>query len=173
MDEADAYSRLLTEFKLTQQEISKKVGKSRSTIANALRLLDLPQEIKKALRKDEITSGHARALLAIEDKEKLMLVFRDILKNKLSVRDIEILVYGSQRTKEKKKRKVIEVKNVELKPFIEQLSSHLGTKVAIRGTTARGRIEIEYYSQEDLERLLEMITNVKMTPKEEVTTYVG
>ncbi|MFA4966876.1 MAG: ParB/RepB/Spo0J family partition protein [Candidatus Margulisiibacteriota bacterium] len=175
MDEAEAYYRLMTEFKITQQEVAKKVGKNRSTVANMVRLMELPSEIKKSLRKEEITTGHARALLTIEDKDKQMLVFRDVIKNKLSVRDIEILVYGAPKTEEGKKgkKKKVEVKNPELQMFIEKLSGYLGTKVGIKGAVQRGRIEIEYYSQEDLERLLEIITGNKMTPKEEVTAVVG
>jgi ParB family chromosome partitioning protein len=164
VDEAEAYNRLVSEFNLTQEEIAKRVGKNRSTVGNMLRLLELSSEVKKALQKEEISVGHARALLAIEDKDKRLLVFRDVLKNKLSVRDIEILVYGAPREKEGKKRgkAKAEVKNFELQPFIEKLSNYLMTKVRIRGQTTRGRIEMEYYSQEDLERLLEIITGGKI-----------
>jgi len=174
MDEAEAYYRLMSEFNLTQQEVARKVGKNRSTVANMTRLVELPSEIKKSLRKGELTVGHARALLTIEDKEKLLLVFRDIIKNKLSVRDIEILVYGAPKSEEaKRKRKKVEVGDAELQSFIDRLTGHLGTKVRIKGTVKRGRIEVEYYSQEDLERLLEIVTGVKIEKKEGVTTVVG
>ena len=174
MDEAEAYHRLMTDFNLTQQEVARKVGKNRSTVANMTRLVELPPEIKKSLRKGELTAGHARALLTIEDKEKQMLVFRDVIKNRLSVRDIEILVYGAPKTEEAKKaKKKVEIKDAELQSFIDRLASHFGTKVRIRGTIGRGRIEIEYYSQEDLERLLEIVTGVKMESKEGVTSVVG
>jgi len=164
IDEAEAYNRLVSQFNLTQEQIAKRVGKNRSTVGNMLRLLELSSEIKKSLHKEELSVGHARALLAIEDKDKRLLVFRDVLKNKLSVRDIEILVYGAPREKErgKKGKAKAEVKNVEMQPFIEKLSNYLMTKVRIRGQTTRGRVEIEYYSQEDLERLLEIITGGKI-----------
>ncbi|HTY12675.1 MAG TPA: ParB/RepB/Spo0J family partition protein [Candidatus Omnitrophota bacterium] len=167
MDEAEAYDRLMTEFKLTQQDVAKKVGKNRSTVANALRFLELPTEIKKSLRKGEITAGHARALLAITDKEKMLLMFRDVVKNKLSVRDIEVVVYGAPKSEEgkKKSKRKSETKNPELQPFIEKLANHFGTKISIKGTVGRGRIEIEYYSQEDLERLLELMTAARKTEK--------
>ncbi len=172
MDEAEAYDKLITEFKLTQQEVAKKVGKNRSTVGNALRFIELPAEIKKSLRKEEISGGHARALLAIGDKEKMFLVFRDVIKNKLSVRDIEVLVYGAPKTDEgkKKTKRKTEVKNPELQPFIDKLSGHFGTKVAIKGTVARGRIEVEYYSQEDLERLFEIMTGQKNARPEKMET---
>lgn len=173
LDEAEAYQRLVKEFNLTQQEIAKRVGKNRTTVTNTMRLLELPGEVKSALRNSELSAGHARALLTIEDKEKQLLVFRDVVRNKLSVRDIEVLVYGAPQTKEAKKTKKVAVKNIELQPLIEQLSTHLGTKVKIHGTPQRGRIEVEYYSQEDLERLLELITGVRMPPKEEVTAVAG
>jgi len=168
LDEAEAYQRLVKEFNLTQQEIAKRVGKNRTTVTNTMRLLELPGEVKSALRNSELSAGHARALLTIEDKEKQLLVFRDVVRNKLSVRDIEVLVYGAPQTREAKKTKKVAVKNIELQPLIEQLSTHLGTKVKIHGTPQRGRIEVEYYSQEDLERLLELITGVK-----EVTAVAG
>jgi ParB family transcriptional regulator, chromosome partitioning protein len=171
MDESEGYSRLMTEFNLTQQEVAKKVGKNRSTVANMLRLIDLPADIKKSLRKGELSTGHARALLSIEDKEKQLNVYREAVKSKLSVRDIEILIYGAPKSGESKKakKKKPTVQNPELQSFIERLSGHLGTKVRIHGAVSRGRIEIEYYSQEDLERLLEMITGVKLPSVEEVT----
>jgi ParB family chromosome partitioning protein len=173
MDEAEAYHRLLTEFNLTQQEVAKKVGKNRSTVANMMRLVELPSEIKKSLRKSDLTPGHARALLTIEDKDRQMLVFRDIIKNKLSVRDIEIMVYGAPKTEEgKRKKKKTETVNPELKSFIDRLTGYLGTKVSIKGGAGRGRIEIDYYSQEDLERLLELITNIKIEKQEEVIAVV-
>lgn len=176
MDEAESYSRLIKQFNLTQDEIAKKVSKSRSNIGNMLRLLDLPEEMRKALRKGDLTVGHGRALLAIEDKEKRLLVYRDVVKNKLSVRDIEILVYGGPKTDEGKKGKSKKAKaepaNPEIQPFVEKISNHLMTKVRIRGTTLRGRIEIDYYSQEDLERLLELITSGKIEKTQEVTEIV-
>jgi len=165
MDEAEAYKRLCTEFNLTQIEVAKKVGKDRSTVANMLRLLELPAEIQKSLRKEELTIGHARALLSVEDKEKQLMLFRDIIKNKLSVRDVEILIYGVPRAEAKKKggRKKRAGTNPELNFFVEKLAERLGTKVKMFGSSERGKIEIEYYSREDLERLLELILGVKIS----------
>lgn len=157
MDEAESYGKLISEFNLTQADIAKKVGKDRSTVANMARLLELPIEAQKALRKEEISTGHARALLAITEKEKIAPLVRDIIKNKLSVRDLELLVYGAPKTATARKSKTKEFVDPELKPWIEKLTSYLLTKVKIRGSHNRGRLEIEYFSQEDLERVLGLI----------------
>lgn len=158
MDEAEAYGRLSVEFNLNHADIAKKVSKNRSTVSNMLRLLDLPPDIKDALRRDEITTGHSRALLSVDDKEKMLGIFQEILKNKLSVRDVELLIYGAPKPggkvkSSKKKSKIDE----ELKPWLDKLIGYLATKVRIHGSKDRGRIEIEYFSQEDLERVLGLI----------------
>lgn len=160
MDEAEAYGKLSSEFKFSQAEIAKKVSKDRSTVANMMRLLDLPKEVQKSLRKGELSVGHARALLSIENKDKLLSVFNEVIKNKLSVRDIETLIYGAPKAISKR-RLLKSGKKIdqELKPWIDKLTSYLSTKVRIYGNSKRGRIEIEYFSQEDLERILSSITN--------------
>ena len=104
MDEAEAYGRLVSEFNFSQADIAKKVSKDRSTIANMLRLLELPKEIQKSLQKGDLSTGHGRALLSIADKNKQMAIFHEVLKNKLSVRDIEVLIYGAPKQKEGGKR---------------------------------------------------------------------
>jgi ParB family chromosome partitioning protein len=164
MDEAEGYSRLASEFGLTQEDIAKRVGKDRSTVTNMIRLLSLPKQIKDSLRKEEITVGHARPLLAIEEADKQLYFWREIVKRNLSVRDTEILVTGKEEKPKIKKggRKRAFTQNVELNALVEQLTEHLATKVKIFGTPDRGRIEIEFYSKEDLERVLEMITGGKI-----------
>jgi ParB family chromosome partitioning protein len=164
IDEAEGYSRLSSEFGLTQEEISKRVGKDRSTVANMVRLLSLPKPIKESLRKSEITVGHARPLLGLEDAEKQIHFWREIVRGKLNVRDAEILVTGKEEKPRVKKggRKRAFTQNAELNALVEQLTEHLATKVKIFGAPQRGRIEIEYYSQEDLERILEMISGGKI-----------
>ncbi len=164
MDEAEGYSRLASEFGLTQEDIAGRVGKDRSTVTNMIRLLSLPKQIKDSLRKEEITVGHARPLLAVEEADKQLHFWREIVKRNLSVRDTEILVTGKEEKPKIKKggRKRAFTQNAELNALIEQLTEHLATKVKIFGTPDRGRIEIEYYSKEDLERLLELITSGKI-----------
>ncbi len=172
MDEAEGYARLASEFGLTQEAIAKRIGKDRSTIANIMRLNSLPKPIKDSLRKGEISVGHARPLLSIEEADKQIYLWKQIVKENLNVRDVEILVTGKEdKTKAKKAgRKRAATQNSELLSLVEQLTEHLATKVKIFGTPQRGRIEIEYYSQEDLERVLELITGGKISapPKIEV-----
>ncbi len=159
MDEAEAYGRLVSEFNLSQADIAKKVSKDRSTVANMLRLLELPKDIQKSLRKGEISTGHARTLLSVSDKDKQMVFFKDIIKNKLSVRDLEILVYGAPKAVQGQKRsRGKSILDAALRPWLEKLTSYLSTKVRLHGSQSRGRIEIEYFSQEDLERILSLIT---------------
>jgi len=165
MDEAEGYDRLTKEFNLTQEDVAKKVGKDRSTITNMLRLLTLPDKIKHSLRKEEITVGHARALLTAETSERQIEIWKQIIKSRLNVRDVEILVAGKE-TIEKPKvkkggRKRAYTQNAELNALVEKLTTHLGTKVKIFGSPDRGRIEIEYYSKEDLERILELVMGEK------------
>jgi len=165
MDEAEGYARLSSEFGLTQEQIAARVGKDRSTVANMIRLLSLPKQIKESLRKGEITVGHARPLLTLEEADKQLYFWREIIKKNLSVRDTEILVTGKEEkplVKKKGGRKRAYTQNVELNSLIEQLTEHLATKVRIFGTPERGRIEIEFYSKEDLERILELITGGKI-----------
>jgi ParB family transcriptional regulator, chromosome partitioning protein len=157
MDEAEAYKRLSSQFKLTQAEISKKVGKERSTVANVMRLLELPKEIQSSLRKDQITMGHAKALLSLSSESDRISLWKEIIKNSLTVRDVEQIVKGSSTVQSKGKKKKAAL-NVELRDLTELLTTHLGTKVAIQGSSSKGKIEIQYYSQEDLERIIESLT---------------
>lgn len=160
MDEAEGYARLAAEFKLTQDEISKKVGKDRSTIANMLRILSLPEKIKLSLRKNELSTGHARTLLAVPEPDKQLEIWRLIIKNGLSVRDTEALSSSSKDLEVRPKkggRKRAFTQNAELNALVEQLTTHLGTKVKMFGTPEKGKIEIEYYSREELDRVLEIL----------------
>ena len=173
MDEAEGYARLASEFGMTQENIAKGVGKDRSTVANMIRLLSLPKPIRDSLRRDEITVGHARPLLAIEQADKQIQIWKQIVKQNLNVRDVEVLVTGKEEKPRDKKggRRRPATQNAELNSLIEQLTEHLATKVKIFGTPERGRIEIEYYSQEDLERVIELITGgkIKAAPRMEIT----
>lgn len=156
MDEAEGYSRLISEFSLTQEAVAKKVGKSRVTVTNMIRVLSLPGKIKQSLRKGELTMGHARALLALEGADKQIALWDQIIKNKLNVRDVEIAATGKEE-RPKTKRKRAYTQNAELNALVEKLTTHLGTKVKIFGTPERGRVEINYYSKDDLERILELV----------------
>lgn len=159
MDEAEGYAQLAKEFNMTQEQIAKKVGKNRSTVTNMLRVLSLPDKIKNSLRKGEITPGHARALLATADAAKQLEMWKQIVSSKLNVRDTEVIAGARSAKPQAKKggRKRPGTRNAELLSLVEKLTTHLGTKVRIFGVPDRGRIEINYYSKEDLERILEIL----------------
>jgi ParB family chromosome partitioning protein len=157
MDEAEAYAKLAEEFHLTQADIAKKVGKDRSTVANIMRLLELPREIQVSIRRSQITVGHARPLLSLSSESEKISLWKDVIRNNLTVRDVEQLVRGEADTS-KRTRKRKATKNEELVDLTELLTTHLGTRVRIHGSTKKGKIEIEYYSQEDLERIIEALT---------------
>lgn len=153
IEEALAYKSLIEEHDMTQEDISEKIGKSRSAIANTLRLLNLPQEIRDMVVHGKISAGHARALLAIEDKKKQLEIAQKIIEQQLNVRDIEKLVMQKDKTdKIKENRKDVEIVELE-----EQLKKTFATKVSIIHKKNKGKIEIEYYSNDDLERILELL----------------
>ena len=157
IDEAESYALLMKEFDLTQEEVAQKVAKSRPTIANALRLMDLPLEIKDSLRNCEITAGHARAILSAGDERKQVQMWKDIKAGGLSVRNAEGIA-GAVKSKTVKKSVSAQDKTSPLQRDVrEKFSKHFGTKVEVQGSDQKGKIEITYYSQDDLERLLEVI----------------
>lgn len=159
IEEAYAYKRLLEEFKLTQEQLAKRVSKSRSFIANMVRLLNLPHEIIEDLQENRLTVGHARPLLSIENDRKKLEVAQTIINKKLSVREAESLVKNvlenekekksAQSKKKEKGRRISPVlKDLELR-----LRSLCGTKVKILDQDGKGKIEIDYYSADDLDRI--------------------
>lgn len=150
IEEATSYRKLADEFGLSQEEIALKIGKSRSAVANRIRLLTLPIEIQKALNSGKITEGHAKLLLAIPNPEKQRAFYEMILKDKLTVRQTENLTSEiSVRTHKRKLTVDPETKNRE-----DEISSLLGTKVKIKKSGSGGRIVIEYYSPEELDGIL-------------------
>lgn len=154
VETAEAFNRLLKEFHLTQEDLSQRVGKDRATIANYLRILKLPDEIKAFINNDSISIGHAKALLALENGQKQIEAAKEIIKKGLSVREAEALCKRlSQPIKSKKKKeKLPEVADLEHK-----LTRSLGTKVKINHKDKRGKIEIEYFSLDELDRLIEIL----------------
>lgn len=153
IEEAEAFRKLMDQFHLTQEEISKRVGKDRTTIANALRLLRLPQDIKESLGEGKISVGHARAFLSLENLEKQRIAFKQVLATGLSVRQTERLVKRLRR----KASGAVAAKSLEWGELIEELQQSLGTKVRIKGRGNRGRIEINFYSREELDRLIDLL----------------
>jgi ParB family chromosome partitioning protein len=159
IEEAEAYKHLIDGFNISHEELSIRIGKDRTTITNALRLLRLPSEIKNYILQNRITSGHARAILSLENKERQKELCDLIIQKGLSVREAEAL---AKRWSERPKRKVISEKKKgeaesQLRSLQDSLRRHLGTKVIIHQKGKRGKIEIEYYSPEDLERIIEVI----------------
>jgi len=153
LEAAEAYKRLQDEFKLTQEELAKRVGKERSTVTNFLRLLGLPKEVKQDLATGALSMGHAKALLSLERARDQIQAASLIVKKGLSVREAETLAARLKNPpKEKKVRHSHELKTVE-----EKLMKSLGTKVSITLRSKGGRIVIEYYSAEELDRILEKI----------------
>ncbi len=158
LEEAEAYKRLIEEFGIGQEDLGKRLGKDRTTIANALRLLRLPLEVKEELLRNRISSGHARAILSVDVKEKQKELCALIIAKGLSVREAEALAkrWGKkpQRTDSQKKSTELEA---QLTALGDMLRQYLGTKAKVIPKGKRGRIEIEYYSFEDLQRIVETI----------------
>ena len=157
IEEALAYKRLMTEFNLTQDEVAEKVSKSRTAIANSVRLLKLSNDVQQMLIDDMISSGHARALLGIENEEEQFIHAQRVFDEKLSVRDIEKIV--KNRSKEKVEKKKIETQFTNVYTDIEtKLKDRLSTKVKVTGKeNGSGKIEIEFFSGDELERILDLI----------------
>lgn len=154
IETADAFNRLLKEFHLTQEELSKRVGKDRATIANYLRILRLPAEIKELINNNSILIGHAKALLTLEGRQKQIEAAKEIVKKGLSVREAEVLCKRLSLPIRPKKKKE---KSPEVEDLEHRLTQSLGTKVKIYHSNKRGKIEIEYYSLDELDRLLEIL----------------
>lgn len=157
IEEALGYSRLIEEFKMTQDEVSKKVGKSRSAVTNSLRLLNLAPNVKKLVEQLEISAGHARALLAIDDMDLQEKIAYQIIEKDLSVRQIENYVntYKKQAAAEKKEKQV--KFNIAKTEIENSLSSALGTKVKISEGKNKGKIEIEFYDNESLNKIVNIL----------------
>jgi ParB family chromosome partitioning protein len=153
IEEAEAFQRLVDEFDLTQEELAQTIGKSRPAIANSLRLLSLPEEIRLGVSRETISAGHARALLALNGYSQQLDLYKEIVKRGLSVRATENLVRGILSPKRIKPQ--VKAVDPQLLAVEESLISRLGTQVRITPKAKGGRIEIEYYGAEDLERLLE------------------
>lgn len=151
IEEAKAYLRLLDEFGMQQEAVAKKMGKSRSGVANTLRLLHLPVEIQRAVAESKISEGHAKALLAIENPEKQRAVFDLIIKEELTVRETEMKVRSV--SVKPHLRSAISL-NPKILERMEHLTQLLGTKVKIAPSGKGGKVVIEYYSPEDLDGLL-------------------
>jgi ParB family chromosome partitioning protein len=162
LEEAESLSRLMDEFGLTQEDAAKAVGRSRSAVANKLRLLDLPKSLKEALMTGEITEGHAKALLGITDLSRQAEIGARILREKLTVRDVETLVADWSSLKKSGKLKTARRKNPDIVHVEEALQKVLGRKVEIdvKGKS-KGWVRLEFYSAEDLHQLTQQLKGKK------------
>jgi len=158
IEEASAYRQLMDLERLSQDEVAAKVGKNRATVANSLRLLKLPLEMQESIKKNELSPGHARAVLSVSGARAQETLFREILKRGLSVREAEkrAAALGTQNKKPQTK-KAVKGRPPELGAMEEKFITHLGTKVVINGDLKKGTINIDYYSMQDLDRLYEIL----------------
>ncbi len=157
MEEADGYRRLVEEFGLTQEQVAQRVGKERSTVANALRLLGLPDEVKHMVSAGSLSAGHARALLGVPRLPEMTELAAQVAARKLSVRDTEKLVQQAKGTKAKDSAKPHK-QSPQVKSLVEELQRALGTKVRlVEKGSGKGTIEVDYFSYDDLDRILKML----------------
>ena len=161
IEESEAYHRLITEFNLTQDQAATRVGKSRSAVANFLRLRQLPDQIKASILDESLTMGHARALLGAENSAQQMAAWRAVVKKGLSVRETEDLIRSLKNEKKKPKVPRKSSEDRYLVSLAEDLSRHFGTKITIKKHGQRGKVQIEFYSNDDLDRLIERLRQTK------------
>lgn len=165
IEEAEGYQRLIEEFALTQQQVAEVIGKDRSTVANILRLLNLPTSVRRMLQEGQLSVGHARALLAIGDERQIVELAREVVAKGLTVREVEARARGAAPEREQR-RQTSPAPNggapSEAKRLADELRRHLQTDVTISLTGKdRGKIEVAFYSADDLERLLDLILGAK------------
>ena len=158
MEESMAYQKLLTEFSMTQEQVAEKLGKSRSAIANSLRLQNLPEAVQKSISDGMISMGHAKVLLGLDDKAEQTRLAVRIIGEKLSVRELEQILAEKKPTKAKKKSEKKETaKDLATRMAEERMKELLGTQVSIKKGAKKGKIEIEYHSEEELDRILNFL----------------
>ena len=157
IEEAEAYHRLITEFGLTQDQAAERVGKSRSAVANFLRLRQLPEQIKTSIMDGALSMGHARALLGTATSAQLNAVFKTVISKGLSVRETERLIKRLKAEKERPKKPISSSEQRYFSDLADDLSGRFGTKVQIKKRGQKGKVEIEFYSNDDLDRLLSLL----------------
>jgi ParB family chromosome partitioning protein len=161
IEESEAYHRLIIEFNLTQDQAATRIGKSRSAVANFLRLRQLPEQIKTSILDASLTMGHARALLGVENSAQQLAAWRVVVKKGLSVRETEDLIRSLKEEKKKPKAAKNSSEDRYMMSLAEDLSRHFGTKIMIKKRGQRGKVEIEFYSNDDLDRLINRLRQTK------------
>jgi ParB family chromosome partitioning protein len=158
IEKAIAYQKLLLECNYTHDELSKQVGKSRTVITNSLRLLNLPDDVQQMVRKNQISMGHARALLSLQDSNQILELANRIISENLSVRDIEKETQESKGNKKVKLQPVEPLMDPDLANVVERLQYKFGTAVSIKQSTKdKGKVEFEYFNQQDLTRIVDIL----------------
>ena len=161
IEEAQAYEKLIVEFGLTQEEVARRVGKNRVTITNMLRLLRLPQEVQQWISEDRLTTGHAKALLSLSDLSSILDVARKIIQGSYSVRQAEMLVSRLGKGGTQDVTETPEAVDPNVKAAIHALEQALGTKVTIQESHGKGRIELHFFSPEEMHRLYDGLMKVR------------
>ena len=154
IEEAEAYHRLITQLNLTQDQASARVGKSRSAVTNFLRLRQLPEQIKDSITDGSLSMGHARAILGAEASPQQLAAWRAVIAKGLSVRQTEALIRRLKSEKKKPRVSRNRTEEIYLSGLAEDLSRHFGTKIMIKKAGPKGKVEIEFYSSDDLDRLI-------------------
>ena len=158
VEEALGYKSLMDNFELTQDKISERVGKSRSAVANSLRLLNLPEKVLKLLEKGNITTGHAKVILSVSNKTEQEQIAQLVAEKQMTVRETESFIKNKNKTKKSAPKMSAEVK-MAIKDMENSFSKHFGTKVKIKEANGKGKIEISYYSHDEFERIMEILKN--------------
>ena len=159
IEEANAYNKFIADYALTQEELANNIGKSRPYIANTIRLLSLPDEIKTMIQTGRLSGSHARALLGLDDEMLQITLAKAACNKQMSVRQLEILVHNKKNPNNKKKLKP--VLPIELKQLVRTMERVFATHVTLQGNEQKGRFYIDYYSPDDLDRIIELIELLK------------
>ncbi len=156
VEEAMGFKRLMDEFSLSQEEVAKKLGKSRSSVANSVRILALPKEVIELVKSGEISFGHAKVILSAKDTHSMLEIAKEVVSKGLSVRDTELIINQKPKKEKKKTKKDL---NVELafSDIEKKLTEQIGAKVKISSKGNKGRVQIEYYSNDELERIIKIL----------------
>lgn len=162
LEEAKAYEALLSHLQITQEQLAKKLGKSRPHIANHLRLLTLPEDVQKLIADGILSMGHGRTLLGLKNKNKLKPLIKKIISEQLNVRQVELLIQQLNKNVSRETTKKLPPKDPAIKESESFLQEYFGTNVTIKKQKKKGKIEIEFFSNEDLERILEMLQENKL-----------
>ena len=166
IEEARGYKRLMEDYGMTQEDVSQRIGKSRPVVANTLRLLALPESVQESVEKGELSVGHARAILSLESEETRILAAEKIMNSKLTVREAETLVKKMSQSGHVAKKKSSDMVSVYVREIERDLEAALGRKVKIVYGKKAGRLELEYYDQNDFEDLIKTLSSIK--PKKEI-----